>query len=253
MQNIFSALYRVRSYETDFRGRVRTVTLLNYLQDAASSHAALLGFSVADLREKNVTWMLTRYHVRLMRYPGEGDDVRVRTWRSALEGVHALRDFEMLDAADNRIGVATSCWVALNLETRRPVRIGTLFGEFPVLGYRALQDDFRPLPKSDAYPMEMACLARMGDIDSNRHVNHTVYAEWALETVPREVLAERLPVEIEVAYRAEAKYGERVVSRSAPACQDDSSSYLHQLVREGDGKELTRLRTVWRNAGALCG
>jgi len=253
MDDIFSTQYRVRSYETDFRGRVRIVTLLNYLQDAASSHAALLGFSVSDLREKNVTWMLTRYHVRLMRYPREGDEVQIRTWRSALEGVHALRDFEILDAGDNRIGAATSCWVALNLETRRPVRIGTIFSEFPVLGYRALQDDFRPLPQPDAYQMEKPYLVRMGDIDSNRHVNHAVYAEWALETVPQEVLAERLPVEIEVAYRAETVYGERVLSRSSPVSQDDASSFIHQLVREADGRELTRLRTVWHNAGVVCG
>lgn len=247
IHEVYTGLYRVRSYETDFRGRVRSVTLLNYLQDAASLHASTLGFSVKDLREKNATWMLSRYRIRFFYYPVLGDEVRVRTWRSACEGYYALRDFEILDVHDNPVCVATSSWVVLNLTTKRPVRVESVIGDFPCLERRALSDEFSPLPKLETYTRELPFRVRSVDVDLNRHVNHAVYVEWALEAVPSGFLMDRLPYDVEISYRAEAILGDRVLSRSSEIDSSDSGAFLHQLVRDGDGRELTRLKTVWRS------
>jgi acyl-ACP thioesterase len=247
MNEVYTGIFRVRSYETDFRGRVRPITLLNYMQDAASLHASSLGLSVEDLRVKNATWMLSRYHILISRYPVLGDEVRIRTWRSAQESFHALREFEIRDAGDIPFGVATSSWVMLNLITKRPLKVDRIVGDFPCVARRALPDDFPPLPKLETFNMELPFRVRMGDLDLNHHVNHAVYAEWALETVPSGLLMDSLPYEIEVYYRAEAMFGDRVLSRSVSTAMADSSSIHHQLVRDGDGRELTRLKTVWRS------
>ena len=61
----------------------------------------------------------------------------------------------------------------------------------------------------------------------------------------------RRPVEIEVAYRAEAFYGDTVLSRAVPAPaaseagQAAGAVFLHQIVNASTGVELTRLRTRW--------
>ncbi len=245
MKTIFTASYRVRSYETDFLRRLKPVTLLNYLQDAASSHATVLGFSVADLLQKNLTWVLSRYQIRVYRYPFEGDEVRVRTWRSAVDSFHALRDFEVIDESERILAVASSSWLIINLESRRPVRIKTAVEDFPVHPSRSFPDDFSALPKCDGYERELIFQVRLGDLDQNQHVNNAVYPEWAFETVPSSVLKNSLPSEIHVAYRAEAVYGGRVISRSTALDLPDSTAYLHQIVNEGDGKELARLKTIW--------
>lgn len=247
MNEVYTGIFRVRSYETDFRGRVQPITLLNYMQDAASLHASSLGFSVENLRGRNATWILSRYHIRMYRYPVLGDEVRIRTWRSSLEGFHALREFEILDAADIPFGVATSSWVVLNLTTRRPIKVETIVGDFPCVARRALPDDFPPLPRSETFTMELPFRVRMGDLDLNHHVNHAVYVEWALETVPSGILMGSLPYEIEVYYQAEAMFGDRVLSRSVAIDMADSSTIHHQLVRDGDARELTRVKTVWRS------
>jgi acyl-ACP thioesterase len=245
MSEVYTGIYRVRSYETDFRGRVRPVTLLNYLQDAASLHASALGFSVDDLREKNATWMLSRYHIKFFHYPVVGDEVRIFTWRSACEGFYALRDFEIIDAADNPVCVATSSWVVLNLTTKRPVRVESVVGDFPCFERRALPDEFSSLQKLETCTLELPFRVRTGDVDLNRHVNHVVYAEWALEAVPSSVLMNSLPFDIEISYRSEAMLGDRILSRSSAIDMSDSTTFLHQLLRDGDGRELTRLKTVW--------
>jgi medium-chain acyl-[acyl-carrier-protein] hydrolase len=78
-------------------------------------------------------------------------------------------------------------------------------------------------------------------------VNHTVYVEWALETVPDNVRQNLYPVEIEAAYRAEAFFGDEILSRTSAGSNGNPIGFLHQLVNGRDGKEFTRLRTAWRN------
>ena len=95
--SLFHNHYQVRSYEVDGNGRLRPVTLLNYLQDSAGSHAAALGFAVSQLRRRQVTWVISRYHVHFFRYPRRGEELEVRTWPSARQTLFALRDFEVCD------------------------------------------------------------------------------------------------------------------------------------------------------------
>lgn len=245
-QRVYTGHYRVRSYETDSRDRVRPVTLLNFLQDAASLHASLLGFSIKDLREKNATWMLSRYHIRFFHYPLLGDDLRVRTWRSACEGYYAWRDFEVLDQHGTAVCAATSSWMVLNLSTKRPVKVESVVGDFPCLDRRALSSGFSPVPKLESWTRELPFRVRWADVDLNGHVNHAVYAGWALETIPPGFLMDFLPYEVEISYRSEAMWGDCVLSRASKIGASDSNVFLHQLVRDGDGRELTRLKTVWR-------
>lgn len=246
MDNVLISEYKVRFHEADFRGAVRPVTLLNYLQDAAAAHSASSGYPLSDLLARNMTWVLSRYHVRVVRYPEIGESIQVHTWRPALEGMFALRDFEVTDGRNGNLAVATSSWVILNLETKRPMKLDTVIPNFPTNNRRALQDDFATMPKPKKADMEEAFKVRMADLDLNRHVNHTVYVEWALETVPQDILQRFRPVEIEVGYRAEAFYGDTVLVRTETMDSGNSACFLHQLVNERDGKELTRLKTIWR-------
>ncbi len=247
LSDVFSRTYRIRSYEADFRGLVKPVALLNYLQDAASGHADRLGFSLADLMARDATWLLSRYHVRIDRYPSVDEELLVETWRSLVDGIHAFREFIVTAEDGSRVGCATSSWVLLNLKTRRPARIRDFLPDLPVVQSRALEDDFPKLPRTGSWGFEQSFRARTGDLDLNRHVNHAVYAEWALETVPLSRIQERRLSEIEIAFIGEAVSGETILSRAE---ETGPGIFLHQLVKEEDGREITRLRTSWRAVSA---
>jgi medium-chain acyl-[acyl-carrier-protein] hydrolase len=245
MEKDYSKQYRVRVYEADFRGTVRPVTILDYLQDTASEHSTSTGCSVKDLRTKNMTWVLSRYHIRFLRYPMVGEVVRARTWRSSMEGFFALREFEITDTWDKPLVLATSSWVIMSLETKRPVRIDTVVTDLPIIDYRVLSDDFNSLPRLEDCDMEQAFNVRPCDLDANLHVNHTVYAGWAMETVPNAILDGFNPSEIEISYRAEAFRGDTVIARSRQIEDNDPRRFLHQVVNHKDGRELTRMKTAW--------
>jgi medium-chain acyl-[acyl-carrier-protein] hydrolase len=248
MEKIHRRAFRIHTYDTDFRGGALPVSLLNFLQEAAGEHAALLGFSVTDLMKDGLTWVLSRYHVHLTRYPVMGEAIEVRTWPSGHEGFFWLRDFEASDGAGAPVLAATSSWVLLNAATKQPVREGREIPAERLHATRALQDGFPRLPACEAPERELGFRVGLYDLDLNDHVNHAVYVRWALETVPEEMLRSCRPVDIEVSYRAEAFFGDEVVSRSqrvgTPA-DGPAPSFAHSLVHKTTARELARLRTTW--------
>ncbi len=244
-------LYRkqffIHTYESDFDGRARLVSLLNFLQDAAGDHASLLGWSVMDLIKKNMTWVLSRYHVRVRRYPAWGERVDVATWPSGRHGFFALRDFDVTDGDGKPVLAGTTSWMVLQTERRQPVKLDDILTSKFILDRRALPDDFEPLPVIEAADREVAFRVEMGHLDLNKHVNNAVYVQWAIEAVPEEVLSRRRPVEVEVSYRAEAFFGDTVTSRvrSVPPAGPEPV-FHHQIANSSTGAELARLRTRWR-------
>jgi medium-chain acyl-[acyl-carrier-protein] hydrolase len=245
MDKTYTANYFVHTYEVDFRARALPLTLLNYLQDAAGEHATRLGFSVLELLKRNLTWLLSRYHIRVRRYPSFGETVAVTTWPSGKQGIFALRDFEIADADGRIIGEATSSWVLWNLKLRQPARLEENLPDRAALDKRAVADDFGPLPACPVGGRELPFRVEMQDIDFNNHVNHPIYIQWALEAAPESVLRTLVPVEIEVAYKGEALYGEEVISRIHPAEEGPRPVFLHGICHREKGTELTRIRTAW--------
>ncbi len=245
----FSKDYRVRYYEVDHRARVRPVTILDYLQDAASEHTIRLEIAMSELRTRNLTWVLSRTEARFLHYPHAGDRLRVKTWPSGREGLFALRDFEVHDQDERLVALATTSWAVINVTTGRPVRLESALPEYPLHEHRALASDFKSLPKIAGFDDELLFRVRRADLDMNHHVNNTVYPVWALEVVPAEVDESCQLTDLEIGYRAPITYGDRVLSRIQREPSSPGSTFLHQLVTESDGRELTRMRSVWSPRG----
>jgi medium-chain acyl-[acyl-carrier-protein] hydrolase len=245
MDKIYRKSYPVHYYEVDFRGLALPQTILNYLQDAAGDHASVLGFSVLALLKKKMTWLLSRYHVRILRPPRVGDVVRLDTWPSGKKGIFALRDFEASDAEGRALFRATSSWLLWNIPARQPAGLEENLPDGVELERRAIDDPFAPLPGVERIDREAEFRVWMQDIDFNRHVNHASYILWALETPPEDVLRSSFPGEIEVAYKAEAFYGDEIVSRLERDAPAGGLVFRHALVHKSKGTELARLRTAW--------
>jgi medium-chain acyl-[acyl-carrier-protein] hydrolase len=242
---VFHKEYVVHTYETDARGLARPLALLNFLQDAAGDHAGRLGLSVIDLLKRNQTWVLSRYHVLIQRYPSLGERVELVTWPSAKHGYFAVRDFEVSTAA-GPVLTATSSWMVIDLDRKQPVKVDEVVGPAYAIGKRALDDPFASLPVLSAAAAELRFRVEAGHLDWNRHVNNAVYVQWALEAVPPEILMSRRPLDLEVSYRAEALYGDEVVSAVERLPEDGAGpGFLHQIRHAGSGTELARLRTRW--------
>ena len=160
-----------------------------------------------------MTWVLSRYHILVHRYPAMGERLEVTTWPSGKGGYFATRDFEVADANGGPVLSATSSWMIIGLERKQPLKVDDIIDIPYAIDKRALDDPFA-LPARSRPPAtaEVRFRVESAHLDWNRHVNNAVYVQWALEGVPPEVLMKSRPVELEVSYRAEAFYGDEVLS-----------------------------------------
>jgi acyl-ACP thioesterase len=84
---------------------------------------------------------------------------------------------------------------------------------------------------------------RFSDLDLAQHVNNAAYIQWAIETVPEELLRSHVPSEIDAHYLAECRFGDTVESSSGTGTED--TSFLHSLERRSDGAKVLRARSRW--------
>ncbi len=239
--------FRVRAIEIDGSGLIQPIPLLDYILEAAGEHAFSGGLGVTDLFKKGVTWVLSRFHVEIVRYPRWGERVEIRTWPSGKAPLFAIRDYE-ISGENGPVATATSSWLIVDLKTRRPVRTPEHLEGFPLLEKRALADDFASLPSPERTDLVKEFPVFFSDIDINRHVTATVYIHRALESVPDEVLFGFRPSGIEVNFRGEAFYGDGLRARTERLAGEGAPRFLHRLTRTADDKELTLLRTSWAPA-----
>lgn len=235
--------YGVRYYEIGDAGVLKPRVLLDYLQDSAARHAALLGVGMEALSKRQVTWVLSRLLLLVDRYPGPGETLTVETWPSSRERASSHREFEVFDAAGVPVARARTQWAMVDVGSGRPVRLDATVPAFRLLERRAIEEDFPALAEVGEASFEERFTVRRDDLDVNRHLNNAVFIAWALESAPAELVGSLRPARIDVAFRAEALAGEAVLARCAP--DEGAAGLRHALVRGRDGRELARLRTRW--------
>ena len=242
---LFEKEFPVLFHELGHNGCLGPVTLLNFMQTSASLHAAQLGVSAADLRPRGLTWVISRIHLVIDRYPRARESVLLRTWPAIREVFFTNREFELWNAKGQPLGRASTSWAVISIASRRPVKLEGNLPSYPLLPRRALNDNFESLPPFEARGFsELTFRVLRSNLDLNNHVNNTVYAAWALETVPDAIAAGNL-TELEIAFRAEVLYGDTIISRCSLEETGTTSLCLHQIVNQRDGRELARLRTRW--------
>lgn len=250
MSGVHEIIYKVRPHETGYGMTMQPRALLDYLQDAAFKHSIQLGFSVFDLFPRGLTWVLSRYHVEIDRFPQEGESVRIRTWYPGPQKPFYLREWEFTDHSQRTIVRATSSWLVVDIRSGKPVDGDEVLKSLDVTDKRALDDDFAPLPGTERTDISGRFRVRLSDTDLNRHVNHVYHILWTLETVPDEYLLNRVPAGIEVSYKGEIILGQEITVHTQVM---GDGNLNHKLVREPDGVEVARLRTRWKTGDARRG
>jgi acyl-ACP thioesterase len=234
--------FRVRAYEMDASGRASVSTICNYLQEVAGNHATALGVAVDELFKKNMTWVLSRLHVQIERFPFWREIIQIETWPSGRHGKFATRDFLIYDQKHRPIVRGTSSWMILDLKSQHPITMPDFMTKIAIPEReRAIKDQFPKLPLPGKTPIEKQFDVRLGDLDINQHVNNVKYIEWTLESIPLAEWRNKQLTSLEISFRAETKYGESIVVQS----EQIADTFLHQVVSGKDQRSLAVLRTVW--------
>ncbi len=243
---VAEASYTVHLFDTDAHGFLSVRGMWDFLQETAGYHTQLLGVAPEDLRRQGLAWILSRLRLRVERYPALGEKITVRTWPTGIDKLFALRDFSVRNAQGTQIACAASAWLALKLDTLRPVRVQSVFNPPGMDALpRALDADMGKLPGPEAAETEWSATVRFADLDANRHVGNGRYVEWVVESAGRGLLEGSAVTALGIDFLSETAYGTGIVVRTQHG-PGDAVRLEHSVVRTADGMEAARARTEWR-------
>jgi medium-chain acyl-[acyl-carrier-protein] hydrolase len=220
--------FRLRYDDVDRRELAKPVTILNLLEETASSHCDESGWDVFRLMREGFGWVLLRGGFEMRRYPLYREKVAVETWLSSAQRFKAEREYRIYSASGassgELIGTARSLWLFFDTARKRPASIfdGILDcwtpGDDPA---SALPLDEIEGPSPDAPGLEVPgqggagrdFAVRAADIDTNGHVNNVVYLGWALESLPAELRENSVLSRIQGQFKRELRFGSLVQPR----------------------------------------
>jgi len=201
----YSYNYEIKYQEVDGKKKLRLFNLENYLLEVAGTVADELGFGIANLHPRGLTWILTRLSVEMYELPTHCEKVRFETWIESNAHMLSTRDFRIY-SGDKLIGQCKSVWAVLDLEKREIVNIfddpifeGCVDGE--VLDM--------PRVRMTTIPEPTGCVPHKvvySDIDYNGHCNSCRYLQAMTDAYLPDYYGKK--VRLDINYSKEAMLGE---------------------------------------------
>ncbi len=194
---VYTETFVVRTNFVDIHKELHLYSLVNMLQDLAARHADTLGFGWDFLSKHSWFWVLTRLRIDILRHPQWKEKITVRTWPKGHDALSSYRDFIFYDAQDNPVIKATTTWIVLDRQTRRPVRMSQVFTEQLNLNKENAID--QPAPKI-RLPQDKHLISQLKvlytDLDMNLHMNNANYVRKILDAYPLDFLKTHHPSQL---------------------------------------------------------
>jgi len=242
----FSKEFEVHYYESNGFREITPASIMNYLQDIAIDQSQSVGLGVEKLLQEQRAWVLTRWDIKIKRYPAMGEKIIVNTWPSKFERCFATREFIVTDKNENKIIKATSTWIFLDTKRRKPVRITEEIGNSYALNpNKAMEDIFEESYSLGNNDYSKEFIVRKSDIDTNEHVNNVKYVEWIIETMPMDLYSEYSIKFIDVRYLKELLLDDDIVCTTEIVSKDDSMTCVHTITSPDGSIEFAKAKTRW--------
>lgn len=247
MEKAFEKEYVFKYCDVDCNLNGKITSIMDFLCDVGMEQEDALSIGVEKMTQDNLAWVFFDYEISMYSYPKYRDTIKIETYIENIRRVYAYRIYKIYNDAGELIGEANAIAFLIDTENRRITRV-------PKECYEAHEMDEnqnRPLPKKEHLSsinnidFKKIFEIRYTDIDANNHVNNVKYMEWALNTIPREIIDKNKLVNTKIKFDKEIQYGHNVISLAEVKKYDDRIKIIHRIENE-EGEKLTLLETEWR-------
>ncbi len=243
--SIISRDFKVQVYDAGMDSAATMAAICNYLQEAGITHGMMLmdkaGISVRDL-----VFVLTRLHVRMLRYPLWKERVIIHTWISPITNRYAIRNFIIESDKGETLGLAINSALPFNLSKRSGANI-----DIDVSSVETLDRDV-PLPhvfeklESPVNPeFTSSITASYSHCDLYRHINNVKYIDWCLDTIPKNIYESSKLYEIDINFRSEGNCGDILTVNTTPL-SSANKTFIHSISKSPKGQEIVKMKSIWR-------
>ncbi len=248
-EKLFEKEYKVHYYETDRKQKLKTRSLLNYLEEVSLLQSESLGVGLDFYKNNGVIWVLHKLDIELKRVPFFNETILVQTIPFSVSGFMGFRKFRVLDAHNEELISANSAWLFINSDRRRPQRVsGRVKEAYGHLNSPEEKLDMATVPGSSRTDASAEFSVRHADIDINQHVNNACYAEWALEPLPEELHLQYKLKRMQIDFKKETTYKEDVESLVQIDQNESGFTTLHQITGP-ESEEKCRIACHWEKPG----
>ena len=203
--------FKITSADTDMFMRVKLGGVVNLLIQSAINSAESLGFGFKGLRKQQLYWVLSRMTVEIYHPLTWNQVTEVETWPKTIEGLIYMRDYIVRDESQNIIARATSGWLAIDAETKRPKLLDGIEAEMFVQlrDKHALSESPEKLTATsngDTFDVQSGYF----DFDLNSHVTSTRYVDWMMDTYSVDFHKNHYPKRVSINFMKETLPGDSI-------------------------------------------
>lgn len=181
--SIYKEDFIVDYFDCQPNGQIKVVDLCKLMQITSSNHAVLGGISYWDLQKTQQAWVLNRFRLHIDKMPTWQEHITIQTWIQSLDGVRSIRNFQVL-LDDKVIASASSLWVTINTNRRRPETMKINHDHFiKYQDKKVFEQDFTKF-SSLTQDIEIdQGTVKYSDLDMLNHVTNTKYLEWIVNAL----------------------------------------------------------------------
>lgn len=247
----FVVEYPVRLNDIAADAKMRSWVVFDYLQDAAGRHADELGLGLKQLKESDLSWVLSRIRLKMEDFPEYGDVLKITTYPSGFDRLFAYRQFVLTSALTGKFfGVAGSAWLTLNPGNFRPVSPAkhlTGLPQWEFEGETYFQGDSlaRITPPGDLTDNTMTDeRISTAMIDYNRHLNNAFYAMFTEDFLGCRTSSLVRMSELQINFNASTTFGDHLLCRGM--LESSGGAFYVEGTQQSSGKNAFQAQGIWQ-------
>lgn len=195
---------RIRFSETDRERKLTLEAIVDYFQDCSTFQTEDLGVGFSYLLPRNLTWVLSYWHIIVEEYPSLGEQIQVCTLPYDFRGFFGKRNFFM-EKDGQRIVKADSLWTLLDMEKMLPVKVpGEVSERYPKEEKIEMEYLPRKIVISGEEKQTETLVIQKHHLDCNDHVNNGQYIKIASVYLPENYVIRQMRAE----YKNQAHLGD---------------------------------------------
>lgn len=201
----------IKYLDVDKNNKLTNRAIVNFMQNVAADHAGSLGDGLGDKERTHTAWLLLNWKIKVLSRPRCEEKLQISTWAREMEKCFSWRDFEIYNG-EKLVAIATSKWVYVNSDTEKLVRVSPeLKDKYSLNSKKVFQEKINE-KLTEPEEMKVTYEETIGrtKIDTNNHLNNLYYLDFAIESLPEEVYENCTFDDIEIMYKKEIKYKEKI-------------------------------------------
>lgn len=264
MPATFTRQFVIRNYECDAYGHLNNANYVRFMQEAALSASANVGWTSERYLASGYFWLVRETHVEYLQSAQYGDTLSVKTWVDDFRRVRSRRMYEFRNSATDELIVrANTDWIYTDIKTGRPSKIpDEVIIAYSPEGKPEQGDSREAFPSAPPQAQETFHIIKRvewRDVDTMGHMNNATYFNyiddcstqvsahfgWSMERIREHkfaVIARHQHIEyLQALYLDESVQIATWVSNVKRA-----TALRHYLfTRVSDGQVLARARVLW--------